>query len=299
MTAQGLLPIHHQASELIMPGMRPLHLPPSGLPSRLRRGIITPATLGGNMPEISLYQHDVACRAIVKGGIETQMLGVERGGLRADNGGLGEHGRQHRAIVDIGGRGHHTQRHPASVHQQMVFIAGLAAVGGIGAGLFFPPAVPGHRFHRLLATASQSPSPGRRDGDSAPRAVQRFLRLSTPQSDHRRFAKGQRLGGGAPATDSPSTTRRAWRLAAGDQRPAYAHLWPGRVARGSPVPILPTSHPELAAALSWRHFICILGLQTSSKPIIDEIDAALADYYGFSKEELDFIINYDIKYRMG
>ena len=36
-----------------------------------------------------------------------------------------------------------------------------------------------------------------------------------------------------------------------------------------------------------------------SKPIIDEIDNALACYYGFTEEELDFIINYDIKYRMG
>lgn len=36
-----------------------------------------------------------------------------------------------------------------------------------------------------------------------------------------------------------------------------------------------------------------------SKPIIDEIDKVLAKHYGFTKEELDFIINYDIKYRMG
>jgi hypothetical protein len=36
-----------------------------------------------------------------------------------------------------------------------------------------------------------------------------------------------------------------------------------------------------------------------SKPIIDEIDYVLAQYYGFTDEELDFIINYDIKYRMG
>ena len=36
-----------------------------------------------------------------------------------------------------------------------------------------------------------------------------------------------------------------------------------------------------------------------SKPIIDEIDAVLARHYGFTEEELDFIINYDIKYRMG
>lgn len=36
-----------------------------------------------------------------------------------------------------------------------------------------------------------------------------------------------------------------------------------------------------------------------SKPIMDEIDRVLAQHYGFSDEELDFIINYDIKYRMG
>lgn len=36
-----------------------------------------------------------------------------------------------------------------------------------------------------------------------------------------------------------------------------------------------------------------------SKSIIDEIDKVLAKYYNFSEEELDFIINYDIKYRMG
>lgn len=36
-----------------------------------------------------------------------------------------------------------------------------------------------------------------------------------------------------------------------------------------------------------------------SKPIIDEIDRALARHYGLSDEELDFIINYDVKYRMG
>jgi hypothetical protein len=44
-----------------------------------------------------------------------------------------------------------------------------------------------------------------------------------------------------------------------------------------------------------------------SKPIIDEIvgtaspveNRVLAQHYGFTDEELDFIINYDIKYRMG
>jgi hypothetical protein len=36
-----------------------------------------------------------------------------------------------------------------------------------------------------------------------------------------------------------------------------------------------------------------------SKAIIDEIDTMLAEHYGFTPEELDFILNYDIKYRLG
>jgi len=36
-----------------------------------------------------------------------------------------------------------------------------------------------------------------------------------------------------------------------------------------------------------------------AKPIMDEIDQVLAEHYGLSGEELDYIINYDMKYRMG
>ena len=36
-----------------------------------------------------------------------------------------------------------------------------------------------------------------------------------------------------------------------------------------------------------------------SKPILDQIDSALAQHYGLDAEELDFILNYDIKHRMG
>ncbi len=36
-----------------------------------------------------------------------------------------------------------------------------------------------------------------------------------------------------------------------------------------------------------------------NKDIMDKIDKVLAKHYGFTEEELDFIINYDIKYRMG
>jgi hypothetical protein len=50
-----------------------------------------------------------------------------------------------------------------------------------------------------------------------------------------------------------------------------------------------------------------ISFQNLSKPIIDKIVGAaspvknrvLARHYGFTDEELDFIINYDIKYRMG
>lgn len=38
---------------------------------------------------------------------------------------------------------------------------------------------------------------------------------------------------------------------------------------------------------------------TTNSPLLDEIDAVLAGHYGFTAEELDFIINYDIKYRLG
>ena len=36
-----------------------------------------------------------------------------------------------------------------------------------------------------------------------------------------------------------------------------------------------------------------------SKPIIDEIDTDLALHYGINDKELDFIKNFDLKYRMG
>jgi hypothetical protein len=36
-----------------------------------------------------------------------------------------------------------------------------------------------------------------------------------------------------------------------------------------------------------------------SKAILDKIDCVLAKHYGFTGGELDYIINYDIKYRVG
>lgn len=36
-----------------------------------------------------------------------------------------------------------------------------------------------------------------------------------------------------------------------------------------------------------------------SKHLIDEIDRELAQHYGFTGKELDFILTYDVKYRLG
>jgi hypothetical protein len=38
---------------------------------------------------------------------------------------------------------------------------------------------------------------------------------------------------------------------------------------------------------------------SQSKRLLDQIDIVLGKHYGFSDEELDFMLNYDIKYRMG
>jgi len=37
----------------------------------------------------------------------------------------------------------------------------------------------------------------------------------------------------------------------------------------------------------------------ATKPVLDEIDQVLAEHYGFTPEETDLIMNYDLKYRMG
>jgi len=51
---------------------------------------------------------------------------------------------------------------------------------------------------------------------------------------------------------------------------------------------------SLTGAIKYQEFY-----PRQSKSIIDQIDCLLAQHYGFTHEELDFIINYDIKYRMG
>jgi hypothetical protein len=38
---------------------------------------------------------------------------------------------------------------------------------------------------------------------------------------------------------------------------------------------------------------------SKSKSIIDQIDVELGKYYGFNKDEINFIVNYDIRFRCG
>ena len=60
-------------------------------------------------------------------------------------------------------------------------------------------------------------------------------------------------------------------------------------------------HPSEERVMKFKHDVltvqCIY--PKASKPILDEIDRVLATHCGFTAEELDFIINYDFKYRMG
>jgi hypothetical protein len=57
--------------------------------------------------------------------------------------------------------------------------------------------------------------------------------------------------------------------------------------------IIGASH-SITGAIKYEQF-----RPRTAKPILDEIDTVLAGHYGFTAEELDFILNYDIKYRLG
>jgi len=48
----------------------------------------------------------------------------------------------------------------------------------------------------------------------------------------------------------------------------------------------------------WEKHNCVKIYRRKSKEIIDEIDIVLGEHYGFDKQEIDYIINYDIGFRM-
>src|SRR4051812_36241740 len=147
----------------------------------------------------------------------------------------------------------------------MVFIPGLGAVSGIGPGVFFPPWEPARRSHPLIATPTQCPACHHRDADSGPRSAQRRPPASTPQTDHRPFARDHRLRGATPATDSPSTRRAASHRATCDRWRGGAHLGHATAAPGQEVQVRSKAPRALGVVLTWPHTISSFGLQTRSK----------------------------------
>ena len=210
-TSQSLFPIHHEAAEAIMPSVCALDLPAPCLAPRMDHGIFCLSPFGSNMARVTLEQKHLAGGGIVKGGIQTQMVRLLPLWLGADNGQGVEHQRQHRPVIHIGRRAHRTQGHASAINQEMLFIAGFGAVGGIGPGLFFPPQAPGQRSRRRTAMSSRCRVCHRRDGDTAPTGARKSPPAATRQSGRRPFARARTPGAAGPATDSPSTARRASR----------------------------------------------------------------------------------------
>jgi hypothetical protein len=79
-------------------------------------------------------------------------------------------------------------------------------------------------------------------------------------------------------------------LVEADMREAAASLRQ-RLDRSSE--IVGASH-SITGAIKYEQF-----RPRMAKSIIDEIDRVLARHYGFTEEELDFVVNYEIKYRVG
>ena len=51
---------------------------------------------------------------------------------------------------------------------------------------------------------------------------------------------------------------------------------------------------NVGGAVSYQRF-----RPKTAKALFDEVDRVLAEHYKLTSQELDFILNYDIKYRMG
>lgn len=247
-----------------MPCVRAFDFPATGLAPRMNDCVRRTSPFWGNMASIALDQHDRSCLSIVKGRIKTQVVRVRMSRPRTDNRQRVQHQREHRPLVHIGCRAHHAQWHPASIDQQMLFIAGFGAVGRIGPGLFFPPGGRARMSHRPPATPTQCRACHHTDGDTAPKSAQTLPRASTRQTDHRLFARAHRLHVARRATDSPSTRPAASHRAMCDRWRGGAHLWHARAAPVREVRVRSTAHRGLDVGLTWPHIISSCGLQTRS-----------------------------------
>ncbi|MBI2299521.1 MAG: hypothetical protein HYU66_11365 [Armatimonadetes bacterium] len=59
------------------------------------------------------------------------------------------------------------------------------------------------------------------------------------------------------------------------------------------------SIPTISSALNTLAATPAAADEAAQTALFDELDRVLARHYGLTDEELDFILNYDIKYRMG
>ena len=82
------------------------------------------------------------------------MLKIVAAWWLAHDDGVGQQVRQGDMIINIGRRDDGTQRHAASVNQQVIFHAGFSAICWIGAVVFFPPTASAQRCRRRFAIAT-------------------------------------------------------------------------------------------------------------------------------------------------
>ena len=203
-----------------------------------------------DMPGVPLHQHNRPRRGIVKGGVQTQMVRVGPVRLGTDNRQRVQDQRKHRPVVHIGRRAHHAQRHAPPIDQQMLLIAGFGAVRGVGARVFFPPWEPAPRSHLPTAIPTQCRASHHTNADSAPRSAQRLPPASTPQTDHRPFARGQKLAAATPAMDSPSTRRAASHRVTCGPRLDAARLWHAKASPAKGVRVPSRAHRALGVGLT-------------------------------------------------
>jgi len=73
----------------------------------------------------------------------------------------------------------------------------------------------------------------------------------------------------------------------------------GRIGKNLQNSLIENSHKKTIRTRDGSEITYAEFFVSKSKDIVNRIDAILADYYGFTDKELELIMNYDVKYRMG